>query len=491
LIRSAHQRLARRWVSPAGWLLLAAATAAVAAGTWILTDRSLSSLAVSVVSVGGAGLAVWLVPRHPGAAFGVLLLLAVSSGVTLELPPGTMRLEQPGILAVGLALLLGRRTAVDRPAPILVLIGLAALTYVGVLAASSGLLAPEPMKSLLMTGWTGLSIVGGALAYILLRRDPAAGARWLLIAALVTAVAGTLNGLLYWLFGPAWHLAIQGASGPMPKVTAFAWEPNLYASFLAGTMPFAAAPLIGQPTRRKVAILALLLLAMALAMTRGAYLGMAAGAVGLLGLVAWRTRAFSRVALVGLMIGTFTAVGVGLYAVTMPHPGIVARILSSPSDVLSGSPYPSTVPAPVEEYPDTVRYRLERVPVAINDLIQSPLIGLGAASFGQRHLDPSRPGMPDHIAILAVAALYEAGVIGAGALVLLFALVAVALLRALAASPDLHDAAMTGAYAAAVVTLLVAYQATNAIHFALNWLLIGAALAWSVAILHRRTGHTN
>jgi hypothetical protein len=490
VILSAHPRLGRRSVLPAGWLLLAAATAAVAAATWILTDRSLPSLTVTVVSVGGAGLAVWLVPRHPGAAFGVLLLLAVSSGVTLELPPGTMRLEQPGILAVGLALLLRRRVAVDRPAPILVLIGLAALAYVAVLAASSALLAPEPMKSLLMTGWTGLSIVGGALAYILLRRDPAAGARWLLIAALVTAVAGTLNGLLYWLFGPAWHLAIQGAYGPLPKVTAFAWEPNLYASLLAATMPFAAAPLIAQPTRRTVAILALVLLAMALAMTRGAYLGMAAGTVALLGLAAWRTRAFSRVALVGLMIGTFTAAGIGLYAVTMPHPGIVARVLS-PSDVLSGSPFPSTVPAAVEEYPDTVRYRLERVPVAINDLIRSPLIGLGAASFGQRHLDPSRPGMPDYIAILAVAALYEAGVIGAGALVLLFALVAVALLRALAASPELHDAAMTAAYAAAVVTLLVAYQATNAIHFALNWLLIGAALAWSVAILHRRAGHTS
>lgn len=495
MIRPAHPRLARRSASPAGWLLLAAATAAVTAATWILTDRSLASLAVSAVSVGGAGLAVWLVPRHPGAAFGVLLLLATASGVTLELPPGTMRPEQPGILAVGLALLMGRRAPVDRPTPVVLLTGVAALAYVAVLAASSGLLAPEPMKSLLVTGWTGLSIVGGALAYLLLGRDPAAGARWLLVAGLVTAVAGILSGLLFWLFGPAWHLAVHGAFGPLPKVTAVAWEPNLYASFLAAMMPFAAALLFARLTRRTVVILAFILVAMALAMTRGAYLGLAAGTVALLGLAAWRTHAFSRVALVGLMIGTFTAAGIGVYAATMPHPGIAARLLPSSAPASSdGVPggsgqSPSTPPSPVAEYPDTVGYRLERIPVAIDDLARSPLIGLGAASFGQRHLDPSRPGVPDHIAIMGVAVLYEAGVLGAAALALLFVLVAVVLLRALAASADWHEAAMTAAYVAAVVTLLVAYQATNAIHFAVNWLLIGAALAWSVAILRRPAGH--
>jgi hypothetical protein len=77
------------------------------------------------------------------------------------------------------------------------------------------------------------------------------------------------------------------------------------------------------------------------------------------------------------------------------------------------------------------------------------------------------------------------------ALALVFVLIAILLLRALVAAEERNDAAITAAYAAAAVTLLVAYQATNAIHFAVNWLLIGAALAWSVAILRRRTNHTS
>ena len=36
---------------------------------------------------------------------------------------------------------------------------------------------------------------------------------------------------------------------------------------------------------------------------------------------------------------------------------------------------------------------------------------------------------------------------------------------------------LAAAYLAAIVTLLVAYQATNALVFGLNWLLGGAALA--------------
>jgi hypothetical protein len=42
---------------------------------------------------------------------------------------------------------------------------------------------------------------------------------------------------------------------------------------------------------------------------------------------------------------------------------------------------------------------------------------------------------------------------------------------------------LAAAYLAAIVTLLVAYQATNALVFGLNWLLGGAALA-----LAARTG---
>jgi hypothetical protein len=110
----------------------------------------------------------------------------------------------------------------------------------------------------------------------------------------------------------------------------------------------------------------------------------------------------------------------------------------------------------------------------MDDLRTSPLIGMGADSFGQRHLDPTQRNAPDHLAILAVAALYESGIVGALALTLGFALLVLALVRA-SAAPE--RSAFVVACLASLVSLLVAYQATNALHFAVTWLLAGACLA--------------
>jgi O-antigen ligase len=120
-----------------------------------------------------------------------------------------------------------------------------------------------------------------------------------------------------------------------------------------------------------------------------------------------------------------------------------------------------------------VTFRLDRIPVAIADLRQSPLIGLGANSFGQRHTDISQ-NAPDHLAILALAALYESGVLGAAGLGIGFALVLWAFFRA---TRRRSDRGMIAAYAGALASLLVAYEATNALNFALIWLIAGAGLA--------------
>jgi hypothetical protein len=134
------------------------------------------------------------------------------------------------------------------------------------------------------------------------------------------------------------------------------------------------------------------------------------------------------------------------------------------------------------EPPDTVSHRLERVPPALEDLATSPWIGLGAASFGQRHADSSQGGAPDHIAILVVALFYEAGIIGA----LFFSVgVALLLLAVVRASRSGWAMGLAAAYLAAIVTLLAAYQATNALVFGLNWLLGGAALALAARALDR------
>jgi hypothetical protein len=123
---------------------------------------------------------------------------------------------------------------------------------------------------------------------------------------------------------------------------------------------------------------------------------------------------------------------------------------------------------------DTVAFRLERVSIALEDLPRDPIIGLGANSFGQRHADPTQVAAPDHIAILAVAALYESGVVGSAGLTIGFALIMLALWRASRLSAV---GPMAATYIGALVCLLVSYQATNALNFSLTWLIAGAALA--------------
>ena len=132
------------------------------------------------------------------------------------------------------------------------------------------------------------------------------------------------------------------------------------------------------------------------------------------------------------------------------------------------------MPIPFSQVTDTVAFRLDRIQQAIEDWRQNPIIGVGSNSFGQRHLDPTQINKPDHIAILAVAALYESGVVGAVGLAIGFALILLAIWRA---SRRSASAPMAAAYLGSIVSLLVAYQATNALNFSLIWLISGAGLA--------------
>ena len=117
--------------------------------------------------------------------------------------------------------------------------------------------------------------------------------------------------------------------------------------------------------------------------------------------------------------------------------------------------------------------------MALTDWAPDPVIGLGANSFGQRHLDPSQRNTPDHIAILAVAALYESGVVGSLGLAIGFALILLALWHA-SRRPIVGP--MAAAYIGSLVSLLVAYQATNALNFSLIWLIAGAGMAIAVRV---------
>jgi hypothetical protein len=487
-------------------LALATLVLAGAAGVWAVGEHSPANLARAILAIGGAGLVAWWSTRRPVVAFGVLFLLASLSRWTIQLPPGHMRLEQPAIAAGLVAMLYARR--VPDPATLRLLrpVAIAFAVYLGALTASSLLYSPDRADSLRMVFWTGLSMAGGLLAFLLLfGADPQRGSAWLRLTAAGHGAVGIIVAVSFFVLGPV----ILAGSDPVPgmagKIYGLSWEANIFASLLAALSFFAIEEFRARPRPSSATLVAVVLLGIAVALTRGAYLGLAAGLALYLVVVLYRMRRplgllipatvvvaatalgfLVAPALLADRIGPFQppidltapgwgrsfAVGSDLLPALPGHP--LAGVLRVDSVPPAGPPQPPTPPIIPPVINDTLQFRLDRIPQAIEDWRQNPIIGVGSNSFGQRHLDPTQIRVPDHIAILAVAALYESGLVGAAGLTIGFALILLAIWRA---SRRSATAPMAAAYLGSIVSLLVAYQATNALNFSLIWLISGAGLA--------------
>jgi hypothetical protein len=506
-------------------VLVSVVASATAVG--LSSDKSTENIALILLSTAAAAAVAWLSPSRPAAAFGVLFLVATLSRATISTSVGNMRLEQPAIVAGFAALLLmPSRLDLHRLRPLWP-IGASFGLYLACLGLSSVLFAPDRADSLRMTFWTGLSMAGGLLAFQLLARGSQQATGWVRLSGYVQALAGILVALLFFTLGPVLLAGsdpapgVQDALSSLPKVFALSWEANLYASLLAALTIFGLDRLLSGGRLADKVLVPVMAGAIALGVTRGAYVGLAAGlavyayalispkhswpraAVRRLGIQVasvspirvWarpsaRRVGISMAALAGGLVVGLVVGGVLMHGGRQPtkplditQPGFGR----SPVAIATGQPGQSgqpAVPSATPTYrvlpaPDTVAFRLDRIPLAIGDLAHSPLIGLGANSFGQRHTDPSRPdqAQPDHIAILAVAALYESGVLGAVGLAIGFGLVLLVLFKAARRRPDRGAIA---AYAGALACLLVTYQLTNALNFSLIWLLAGAGLAASL-----------
>ena len=455
---------------------------------------------ILVAALAGAIAAAATATRRPFVALGILFVLSSISRVTLDTPVGTMRLEQPAIAAVALVLLATgqwrRLLRLDRTA---IVIALGFAIYLAVLGIASALRAPHPIDSLRLVVWLAVSMVGGLVAFILVVPDPEASMLPFAVGGALKGAVGVAVAVVFLVAGPDIAPGIQEADGILPRVHAFTWEANLYASFLAICAPLALEAARRASPGRALLLLGPVLIGLPLGMTRGAYLGLLAGlgVYALIRIVVQR-RPTDLPRLGAATLGLFL---IGLVAANVLLPNAIERTAGigipgavSPSSGPAGSGGPgSNAPPPkplpsLRPYPDTVGFRLERVPVAFEDLRSSPIIGLGAESFGQRHADPSQDGAPDHIAILAVAALYESGVVGAAAMFIAFAVLLFAVwqcARAAGRVDDPNGVGVAAAFAGAICAMLVCYQATNALHFAMNWLIIGAAAAATLARAER------
>ena len=454
---------------------IAAAALLGAIVAWFVAGPGPLNLIISLLAFGGAALAAMLVPRNPVAAIGVVILLAPLGRLTLALPVGQMRIEQPAIAALLLAAVIHRRRLPALNWRPLVPAVAAAGAYLLVLAISSALVAPQPIASLRIVGWTLLSMVAGLLMVWLTAHRPAQVLGWFTAAGVFTAVLGLALAAVYYFVGFDAASVGIGSYGP-PKVVALSHEPNLYAIFLAAMAPFAAERFRRRPTYRTATALALILVAIGMGITRSAYIGLFLALPIYLFLLVRRRVDRQQVLRLGAFVLVATVVGM-----------VVAPILLDPArraiqPVANRQPSRSPAPAPVSSSPpvapgdldlnlSTLEFRLKRIGPAVDDFLTSPLIGLGAYSYGQRH--PLLEGYEDVISIMALLVLYDSGVLGALALAAFFVLLLVRLWRT---TRDPPRAGLAAAYIASIVILLVAYQATTALHFTFTWLVIGGAL---------------
>jgi hypothetical protein len=457
--------------------------AAAAAGLWLTGDRSPGNLVFVVVSMAAAAAVAWFTPSRPEAAFGILFLVATLSRGTINTPIGNMRFEQPAILA-GFAALVVARERIDLGRlrqfwPIGAGFGL----YLACLTISTLLFAPDRANSLRMTFWTGLSMASGVLVLILLARSNARASQWMCFSGYVQAVPALVFAILFFSLGPVLISGptpapgLQDPLGVLPKVFSLSWEANIYASLLAALTPIAVHRLLSERRRSDMVLVPFMVAAIALGVTRGAYLGLIAG-LGTYAVLAaapwrlWNRQAWRRAGAWVVVVGGSLGAGLLVAAVLLagPRPPTNPLDFTKPNWGRSDPP-----PPPVRVLPaaDTVGFRLDRVPMALADMPKSLIVGLGANSFGQRHTFGSN-GDPDHISILVLAAPYEAGLLGAAGLGIGFLLFLLALFKA---TRRIVDRGALAAYGGAVVCLLGAYEATNALNFSLIWLLLGAGLA--------------
>ena len=119
--------------------------------------------------------------------------------------------------------------------------------------------------------------------------------------------------------------------------------------------------------------------------------------------------------------------------------------------------------------PGNLEFRLVRLRQALGDIATSPVIGLGANSFGQRHADPSQAFRADYLGMLPFTVLYDAGAIGLAG----FALVcAGAVWRLWRWRAPLFAAA----FLTALAIMFASYVMTDALRLAFSWIVIGTAL---------------
>lgn len=458
-----------------------------------------------IVAVVAAAVVASYLAGHRARAAGILVAAASWSAVTAPIGTVDIRLEQPAVVGLAVLLLLREPASIARVLRATIPVVALVAVFLGAQFASSALYAPDPGYSLRIAAWMAFSAGSAWVIATLLAGSPDGGRKigqWLVVAALVQVAVAMAQVGAELLLESNW--GVLRTDSPVGKAFGLSWEPNLLCISLAVAASFAIfAPDDAVPggRRRAPLVLGFLAVGLGLALSRGGLVALAAGsgAALIVGLwlprrtgwtlpdASWRTAFRWSVATLSLAVALTLGIrwageqGLGMRPGDTAAPseeGTVGSLVPVPSGAPSSpapgeSPRPGSgptaTPVPGKTYygiSDTISLRLRNMRVAIEDtFVQSPFIGLGTSSFGQRYLEPDCR-CPSHIPNMTAATIYESGFVGFGAVALAFAII---LARCIAVRRlDL---------VAALLVLLVGYQFTDALRFGSSWMLAGIAIS--------------
>jgi O-antigen ligase len=458
-------------------------------------ERVGRGLAVLLAGAGGGAAVELIGARWVAAGLGALAALAAllawwpGRAIAALLGPAALNrfvvlgggasIKPEHIAAVGLAAVLVARLALAPPRPGgprlrfgsgLALAGLA--LYLGANLLASLLNAPQPADSLRQVGLITLVAVPYGLALNLITDRVTLRQALLLWLALGVLEAMSGLGIMLLWRATGLDLGVQQVLGAPPVPVGTLREGNIFGSY-CGAAAVGLLALLPTTRRRAYfligsAVLLIVLAGLAISLSRGAWVGFVAGAA-LVGLVRAGVLA-RRGAPVALLLAILVPLGVLLLAPLGRTPiqsDLLGRLASLDFGTLGQQ--------------QTVLERLDTYEKAWEGITAQPLLGNGTGSFGQRYVYRS-VNEPGWVGNLELHLLYDSGLIGLARFALFTGVIGGRAARAYRRSRDPLLRGTLLALGGGLLSLLVAYQATEATWLAFTWVHFGLfAAATAVA----------
>ncbi|NOX61913.1 MAG: O-antigen ligase family protein [Chloroflexi bacterium] len=449
-------------LSPAWWLAVATAGLLAGALPWLASVHPLLGLGV----MGGLAALLVLVMGWPFSAVALLIVAAVFTRYRVDVGPVTVRAEQVAAVAVaGLGVLqLGLRRGRLRTPPA---VWFATLWWL-MNMISALFFSLDRASAVQDAVRVGLGVLTFVLILNLIPNQR--HWRWAVALFLAVGVAEAAFGILARALYPAVNLGIQVSwNYPEPIPYGTFEEGNLFGSHTASwalvvltlVLTLGRGALHSSKGRALLAGLAILLVALLLSLSRGAWLMFAAGAA--LIWMLYRRSAWHQANrfLLLLVAAPFTILFVLSLAPLLPASVPFAERLQSFLRL-------STDP--------TFSARLSDWSMAWNDWLQQPLTGWGPGSFADIHGEIR--ARPAWISNLTLRLLQETGALGflAFLLYLFFLLLPVWKIGRMT-EKRLDRAALLGLGLSYLALIGVAYQSTDGIWLAASWVHAGLIAA--------------